>query len=751
MKNCFSKNMRQNVNLKLLISSMVVIFITAVLLFACNNTIQTQYRIEYIAQTGGSITGKLLQDVKCGENGTEVVAIPDEGYEFVKWSDGKTESARVDTNITKSITLTAEFEKKAYVEPEKKEYKLQYFAQIGGSITGIPIQNVKCGESGTQVVAVPDEGYKFVKWSDGNGSPIRCETNVTSELSVTAEFEFLYEGGTGSVIDPFTIANYTQLNNMWYYPDKNYKLLQDLDLSGISHEPIFDGDREFNGRFYGNDKIIENLHIETVLNFPSLFGVIGGEALIADLNIKNADIITIDYNTKRSGQNYYVGILAGVSMGYLRNINVSGTISVEKLSSDGVAIGGCLGMSYGMVNNCNANVAINVKLVERATNLGISYPFCFGGLVGVCCSTTIEDCYVCGELTVENFINDDSLVSDPVVLSGGLIAYYFTLEGVEKTIKDCQTDIIMTSQIQCAGFIGNVSNAPNSSLTIKNCFVYGDINTRLVSAGFMHSGNNYGELIIEDCSIMSKLIYGNTYASGFLYRFRNSSSSIGMHIKNCVVKSNIGAGVRADGFCDDVAHIDFCACSFKGNINSNNQANGFGYTFAYCLFEKCYAKGNIDGRTFVNGFMMYAAETVINNCYSSVNLICENIYEDKITIVNFAGFIAAIMQYSVVSNCYTSSRIISGDTERDCTVDKSAVFIRSIIKSGILNCHALVEEDSLVQDILYYISDDVDEKSLDITSYAQEEDMYFLADVLNDNNDEIVWINQENGHPILNM
>ena len=174
--------MRRLKKLSVIILAAAVIGLTAILFFACDKNAQTSsYTIEYISQTGGSITGTSIQTVKHGENGTQVVAVPDTGYEFVKWSDGVTTQERTDNNITESKTYTAEFRKKTYI--------VQYFTQSGGYLAGTLIQNINFGESGTQVIAMPYNGYEFVKWSDGKTEAERTDCNITENKSYTAEFK----------------------------------------------------------------------------------------------------------------------------------------------------------------------------------------------------------------------------------------------------------------------------------------------------------------------------------------------------------------------------------------------------------------------------------------------------------------------------------------------------------------------------------------------------------------------------------
>jgi uncharacterized cupredoxin-like copper-binding protein len=84
-------------------------------------------------------------------------------------------------------------------------YTLTYAAGTGGTISGTSPQTVAHGGSGTSVMAVPDTGYRFTGWSDGVTTATRTDTNVTADLSVTANFAPLtytltYTAGTGGTI-----------------------------------------------------------------------------------------------------------------------------------------------------------------------------------------------------------------------------------------------------------------------------------------------------------------------------------------------------------------------------------------------------------------------------------------------------------------------------------------------------------------------------------------------------------------------
>ena len=77
----------------------------------------------------------------------------------------------------------------APTENEEQYFTVTYSVSAGGAINGTANQSVKEGEDGTEVTAVPNDGYQFVKWSDGLTEVTRQDKNVTSDISVTAQFK----------------------------------------------------------------------------------------------------------------------------------------------------------------------------------------------------------------------------------------------------------------------------------------------------------------------------------------------------------------------------------------------------------------------------------------------------------------------------------------------------------------------------------------------------------------------------------
>jgi hypothetical protein len=73
------------------------------------NFVINEYTLHYFAGDHGSITGECTQTVEHGSDGCEVEAMPEVGYHFLIWSDGKDTAARIDTNITEDLSFTAHF------------------------------------------------------------------------------------------------------------------------------------------------------------------------------------------------------------------------------------------------------------------------------------------------------------------------------------------------------------------------------------------------------------------------------------------------------------------------------------------------------------------------------------------------------------------------------------------------------------------------------------------------------------------
>ncbi len=201
------------------------------------------YTVTFIEGAHGSRTGggELSQSIPYGEDAIEPTITADNGWEFTAWDNPF-------TNVESNLTVTALYNEKLYTltvnsgigsgsypaganveisadatyfinwttgsggsfsnassasttytmptnnaivtaHYEEVVCILTYTAETNGSISGTTSQTVFYGNNGEAVTAIPDEGYEFDKWSDGNTGAIRQDTNVHGDIAVTASFK----------------------------------------------------------------------------------------------------------------------------------------------------------------------------------------------------------------------------------------------------------------------------------------------------------------------------------------------------------------------------------------------------------------------------------------------------------------------------------------------------------------------------------------------------------------------------------
>lgn len=140
----------------------------------------TTYTLTYTAGAHGVLTGSTTQSVVSGSSGTAVTAVPDSTFSFVNWSDNSTANPRTDSNVASNLSVTANF--------ASTTFTLTYTAGAHGSLNGSTTQVVLSGASGAAVTAVADDGYYFSSWSDASTTNPRIDSNVTTTISVSAQF-----------------------------------------------------------------------------------------------------------------------------------------------------------------------------------------------------------------------------------------------------------------------------------------------------------------------------------------------------------------------------------------------------------------------------------------------------------------------------------------------------------------------------------------------------------------------------------
>lgn len=130
-------------------------------------------------------------------------------------------SFRLATYVTNTPLVTIEVDYanfKAVLNYTLKQFTVSVVANEGGTVSGSGTYDAG---STINISANPLNGYKFIKWNDGNTNPSR-NIIVTSNITYTATFEPIYTGVNikkNNIYIP-TKKIYLKQNNQWIEKDK---------------------------------------------------------------------------------------------------------------------------------------------------------------------------------------------------------------------------------------------------------------------------------------------------------------------------------------------------------------------------------------------------------------------------------------------------------------------------------------------------------------------------------------------------
>ncbi|MFH2117318.1 MAG: hypothetical protein ABII85_04645 [Bacillota bacterium] len=239
-----------------------------------------------------------------------------------------------------------------------------------------------------------------------------------------------------------------------------YRLMNDLDLSGVSWKPI----ENFYGIFDGNGHVISNITIigtyEDQSVYAGLFGRITG-GIVKDLSLIQVYYVIILKTATTNGYQAYVGGLVGEISGYTKitNVMVLGDISVMNKTNGETYVGGLA----GSVNSATIDRIYVIGTVAGKSNVG--------GLIGYANHTTVSNSYSNTSVTatgnyVGSFIGTiyESLVYDCYAM--GVLYNPNNLGSYGSFIGLSYYNIIRN--------VFTATYGPNNSLTYPLGYLYGD-------------------------------------------------------------------------------------------------------------------------------------------------------------------------------------------------------------------------------------------------------------------------------------
>ena len=152
-------------------------------------------------------------------------AVPEDGYHFVKWSDGETSDWRY-LYVYNDVNYTAEF---AINEYEITGSVSSGYGTIGGTGT-------YAHGSEVSLIAKPNKGYEFIRWGDGNtDNPRRFKAEESKEyyaVVVSKTFNVEASGNHVSSVDIWGDCYYGNTIELKAWPEYNYHFKEWRDSRG---------------------------------------------------------------------------------------------------------------------------------------------------------------------------------------------------------------------------------------------------------------------------------------------------------------------------------------------------------------------------------------------------------------------------------------------------------------------------------------------------------------------------------------
>ncbi len=335
----------------------------------------------------------------------------------------------------------------------------------------------------------------------------------------------LFEDGNGSENNPFVITDVNGINSIKFNIDACYQLANDIEIND-DLELIGTDENRFDGSFDGNNKTITLKLSSTNQVASSLFGTIGQNGVV-----KNLNIVCENNSTKQQNNTINIASIAEINYGKVQNIAVYGTLLTKYNDlSTVINCGGVVAINYGTISytassaniepqnnqnlvNVGGVVAINYGTIEKSGFVGKASGQFVGGIASQNLGGTISQCYYetnntySTNLECSNTGRENSYVGGIVgYMQGGKISYCYVNGEIIGRTSSANTDI----KTYIGGIAGYVESTKNS---ITNSYVIGykgtDTTNIQISSNTSNAGVAYVGVFVGDNNVDSS--GGNVY------------------------------------------------------------------------------------------------------------------------------------------------------------------------------------------------------------------------------------------------
>ncbi|WP_342549058.1 chitobiase/beta-hexosaminidase C-terminal domain-containing protein [Paenibacillus sp. FSL P2-0089] len=207
-----------------------------------------------------------------------------------------------------------------------------------------------------------------------NGNNVNANINWYTKDKDAIGFEITSEAelaGLAGIVNG-TIAGVEQFS----FKDRTVTVMNPVHIQSKQWVPI--GDKEvnpFEGTFDGKSQLIDGLTLQPVYTHSGLFGIIGANATVQNMNLEPLTV----------AGNGYTGVLAGTNLGTVKNVDLK---LLDGVKVSGGIVGGIIGQNSGTVAGLQLTLDGGSR-IETVAEGGIA-----GGLIGDNTADITADTYV---------------------------------------------------------------------------------------------------------------------------------------------------------------------------------------------------------------------------------------------------------------------------------------------------------------------------------------------------------------------
>ena len=208
------------------------------------------YTVNFIASSGGYISGGKTQEIKEGENTKTVKAIGFDGYHFVSWSDGDRSEKKTIENVLEDITIEAQF------LPDSDKYPNIYIDTYGLEIVSKE-EYIRCN------IDINDPDYPFNDRSDvkaqirGRGNSTWDKPKKPFKLKFDNKIDLF---GFGKAKEWVLLANYVDPGMIRNY--LAFNIAKRFDSISDTTSPVRFANVYLNNEYYGLYLVCEQVEVD---------------------------------------------------------------------------------------------------------------------------------------------------------------------------------------------------------------------------------------------------------------------------------------------------------------------------------------------------------------------------------------------------------------------------------------------------------------------------------------------------------